>query len=172
MSSRCRTLNSSRLTRGRDILGLAAFAALCAAVSAIGGAITATSVDSWYQVLQKPVFNPPDWMFPVVWTVLFAMIAVAGWRAWRSGPLSMTGRALAVYAVQLALNLGWSVLFFGYQRIGLALIEILVLLGAIGVNAVLFWRIDRWAGMLLVPYLIWVAYATLLTASLWWLNAG
>ncbi len=161
-----------RRPRGRDLLGLAGFAAVCAAVSAIGGAVTATSVGTWYQTLEKPAFNPPDWVFPVVWTTLFAMIAVAGWRAWRSAPLAATRLALAVYAVQLALNIGWSVLFFGLQRIGLALIEILVLLPAIAANALLFRRLDRWAGALLIPYLLWVAYAAVLTAALWVLNPG
>ncbi len=161
-----------RLSHGRDLLGLAGFAALCAAVSAIGGAVTATSVGTWYQGLEKPAFNPPDWVFPVVWTALFAMIAVAGWRAWRSAPLAATRLALAVYIVQLALNIGWSVLFFGFRQIGLALAEILVLLPAIAANAALFWRLDRWAGALLVPYLLWVGYATVLTAALWVLNPG
>ena len=164
--------HNRHLTRGRDLLGLGVFVALCAAVSVIGGAVTATSVTTWYQALEKPAFNPPDWLFPIVWTTLFAMIAVAGWRVWRRAPIAATGRALAVYAVQLGLNLGWSVLFFGFQRIGLALAEIVVLLLAIAANTVLFWRIDRWAGALLVPYLVWVAYAAVLTAALWLLNAG
>jgi tryptophan-rich sensory protein len=161
-----------RLTRGRDLLGLAGFAALCAAVSATGGAVTATSVSTWYQMLDKPVFNPPDWAFPVVWTALYVMIAVAGWRVWRRAPLAETRRALTVYALQLALNLAWSFLFFGLQWIGLALAEIVVLWLAIAANAVLFWRLDRWAGALLVPYLVWVGYATVLNAALWLLNAS
>ena len=160
------------LTRGRDLLALAGFVALCAAVSFIGGTVTATSVGSWYQALEKPAFNPPDWLFPVVWTALYIMIAVAGWRVWRRAPLDVNWRALAVFAVQLALNLAWSFLFFGLQRIGLALAEIVVLFLAIAANAVLFWRIDRWAGALLVPYLVWVGYATVLNAALWLLNAS
>ncbi len=160
------------LSRGRDLLGLAGFVALCAAVSVIGGAVTATSVDTWYQALEKPAFNPPDWLFPVVWTALYIMIAVAGWRVWRSAPLDVTRRALAVFAVQLALNLAWSFVFFGFQSIGLALVEIVVLWLAIAANTILFWRLDRWAGALLVPYLVWVAYAAVLNAALWLLNAS
>ena len=160
------------LSRGRDLLGLAGFVALCAAVSVIGGAVTATSVDTWYQALEKPAFNPPDWLFPVVWTALYIMIAVAGWRVWRSAPLDVTRRALAVFAVQLALNLAWSFVFFGFQSIGLALVEIVVLWLAIAANTILFWRLDRWAGAFLVPYLVWVAYAAVLNAALWLLNAS
>ena len=96
-------------------------------------------------------------------------MAIAGWRIWRVR--SKAGRrALAVFAVQLGLNLAWSFLFFGLQQIGLALVEVTLLLLAILATMVLFWRIDRLAGVLFLPYLLWVAYATLLNASLWWLN--
>lgn len=154
----------------RDVLGLVAFVALCLVVSGIGGAITATSVGTWYQALQKPPFNPPDWVFAPVWTTLYILMAIAGWRVWRHAGFDAGRSALAVFAVQLGLNLAWSFLFFGLQRIGPALVEIVILLIAIIVNAILFWRIDRWAGALLVPYVIWVAYATVLNASLWLLN--
>ena len=164
--------HNRHLTRGRDLLGLGAFVALCAAVSVIGGAVTATSVTTWYQALEKPAFNPPDWLFPIVWTALYVMIAIAGWRVWRRAPIEVTSRALALFAAQLALNLGWSFLFFGLQQIGLALAEIVVLWLAIAANAVRFWRIDRWAAALLLPYLVWVAYAAVLNAALWLLNAN
>lgn len=161
---------SSRRRFGADLLGLVGFAVLCLAVSGIGGAITATSVDGWYQTLQKPSFNPPDWVFGPVWTVLYVMMAVAAWRVWRRAGFASGRTALAAFLVQLGLNLAWTVLFFGVQAIGPALIEIVVLLAAIVVTAVLFWRIDRLAGWLLVPYGLWVAYAALLNAALWRLN--
>ena len=157
------------LGRGRDILGLVVFLAICLVVSGLGGAITATSVGTWYQTLEKPGFNPPDWVFAPVWTTLYVLMAIAGWRVWRRRTAA-GWRALAVFAVQLALNLAWSFLFFGLQRIDLALAEIVILLFAILANTVVFWRIDRVAGALFVPYLLWVAYATLLTAALWRLN--
>lgn len=152
-----------------DILGLIVFLVLCLAVSGLGGAITSTSVGTWYQALEKPTFNPPDWVFAPVWTTLYVLMALAGWRVWRMK--SEAGRrALAVFALQLGLNLAWSFLFFGFQQIGLALIEVAALLFAILLTTVLFWRIDRLAGILFLPYLIWVGYATLLNASLWLLN--
>lgn len=153
-----------------DLLGLVGFTILCLAVSGIGGAITATSVGTWYQTLQKPSFNPPDWLFGPVWTVLYVMMAVAAWLVWRRAGFKNGRTALSAFLIQLGLNLGWTVLFFGLQAIGLALIEIVVLLAAIVVTATLFWRIDRWAGALLVPYGLWVAYATSLNAALWRLN--
>ena len=158
------------LRKSRDLLGFFAFIILCLAVSGIGGAVTATSVDTWYQTLEKPLFNPPDWVFAPVWTALFTMMGVAAWRVWRLRPIEETRKALAVFVVQLCLNLAWSFLFFGLQRIDLALVEIVILLVAIIVNAIMFRRIDRLAGLMFVPYTAWVTYATILNASLWLLN--
>ncbi len=154
----------------RDVLGLLAFVILCLAVSGIGGAITATSVGTWYQGLQKPPFNPPDWVFAPVWTTLYILMGIAAWRTWRLARSVARRKALMVFALQLGLNLAWSFLFFGLQRIDLALVEIAILLLAIIANTMMFWRIDRLAGVLFVPYIAWVAYATILNASLWLLN--
>jgi tryptophan-rich sensory protein len=159
-----------QVSRGRDLAGLAAFVVLCIAVSAAGGWVTATSVGGWYQGLAKPAFNPPDWVFAPVWTALYLMIAVAGWRVWRVRGLAGARGALAAYALQLALNLSWSFVFFGAQAIGAALAVIVLLLAAIAANIALFWRIDRPAALLLAPYAAWVAFATVLTAALWRLN--
>lgn len=157
-------------SRGRDLGGLGAFLGLCLAVSAAGGWATAQSVGSWYQALHKPPFNPPDWVFAPVWTALYLMIAVAGWRVWRGCGLGGAAPAMTAYGAQLALNLGWSFLFFGGRMIGGALVEIVLLLAAILVNVAMFWRIDRAAGLLLVPYAVWVAFAGVLNFALWRLN--
>ena len=156
----------------RDIFGLVGFVVLCLSVSAIGGAVTATSVDTWYQSLSKPPFNPPDWVFGPVWITLYIFMAIAAWRVWRAERFLMKRQALLAFFVQLGLNLAWSFIFFGAQRIGLALVEIVLLLAAIVVNAVLFWRIERLAGALLVPYVLWVGFAAGLNFALWVLNSG
>ena len=149
---------------------LVAFIILCLAVSSAGGAITATSVDTWYQTLEKPSFNPPDWVFAPVWTALYILMGLAAWRIWRFRSIANTVKALSIFGVQLGLNLSWSILFFGLQRIDLALIEIFILLAIIVLNAILFWRIDRLAGLIFVPYVLWVTFATILNASIWLLN--
>ena len=105
----------------KNIAGLAAFLALSFVVSGIGGAITASSVGTWYQTLIKPPFNPPDWLFAPVWTTLFVLMAVAGWRVWRKVGFSGASLAFAAYGFQLALNLTWSGVFFGLQLVGWAL---------------------------------------------------
>jgi len=163
-------VNTMGVERRRDLLGLAAFVLLCLAVSGVGAWVTATSVGGWYQALAKPAFNPPDRVFAPVWTALYLMIAVAGWRVWRLRGLAGARGAMTVYALQLALNLCWSFVFFGAQAIGAALAEIVVLFAAIVVTARLFWRIDRAAALLLAPYAAWVAFAAVLNAALWRLN--
>ena len=152
-----------------DVLALLAFIAASFAVSALGGLITATSVGDWYQELQKPAFNPPNWLFAPVWTVLYLMIAVAGWRVWRRIGWG-GGLALPAFAAQLALNLGWSSVFFGLKSPGAALAVILALMAAILVTTRLFWAADRLAGLLFLPYLAWVGFATVLNAAIWHLN--
>ena len=164
--------NEQRFKLNRDLLGLVGFVALCLVVSSIGGAITATSVGTWYQALQKPIFNPPDWVFAPVWATLYLLMAIAGWRVWRRSQFELSHPALMVFTVQLGLNLAWSSLFFGLQRIDLAMVEIVILLITIIANTFLFWRIDRLAGVLFVPYVLWVMYATALNISLWLLNSA
>jgi tryptophan-rich sensory protein len=142
-------------------------------VAAVGGAVTATSVGSWYPTLAKPAFNPPDWLFAPVWTTLYLMIAFAGWRVWRlrgwTGPRGLDPAMLA-WALQLALNLCWSFVFFGARMIGAALVEIAVLFVAIVATGWSFWRVDRLAAWLLLPYAAWVGFAAVLNAALWRLN--
>lgn len=157
-------------TRRRDLAGLAGFLLLSLAVSALGGLATATSVATWYPTLAKPPFNPPDWIFAPVWTTLYVLMAFAAWRIWRMPASKRRSQALVAYLIQLALNVVWSVLFFSCQAIGMALAEIIVLLAATIVTLVLFWRLNRLAGVLLLPYPVWVAFATVLNVSLWMLN--
>lgn len=127
----------------------------------------------WYAALVKPAWTPPDWVFGPVWTVLYASMAVAAWRvwrAWRRAAAHGARGALTAYLVQLALNALWSYLFFGLHRPALAFLELVALWLAIAITLVLFWRIDRLAGALLVPYLAWVTLAGSLNLALWRLN--
>ena len=153
-----------------DALSLLAFLLICFGVSALGAAATASSVGDWYQQLHKPPFNPPDQVFAPVWSAIYLLIAIAGWRVWRLPASPQRRRALWVYGVQLLLNLCWSLLFFGMRQPWFALFEIVVLESVILCNLLLFWRIERLAGMLLLPYLLWVAFATLLNGAIALLN--
>jgi tryptophan-rich sensory protein len=157
-------------SRRDDLIGLAGFLLAVFAVAAAAGAVTADSVATWYQTLNRPAFTPPDGVFAPVWTILYAAMAVAGWRVWRKVGFSGGRNALTLFAIQLLLNGAWSFLFFGAREIGIALVDIVVLLLVIAATTAAFWRIDRIAGLLFVPYLLWVGYATALNAGIWLLN--
>ncbi len=152
------------------ILSLLGTLLLVFGVAAIGGLATASSVDTWYRALEKPVFNPPDWVFGPAWTALYLMMAVAAWRVLRNGGWTPASGALSLFAAQLALNGLWSVLFFGLRRPEWALFEILLLWLAILLSTRRFFAHDRIAGWLMLPYLAWVSFATLLNASIVRLN--
>jgi tryptophan-rich sensory protein len=154
----------------RSFAGLAGFIALGLAVGALGGMVTATSVGTWYQDLAKPPFNPPDWVFAPVWTTLFVLMSVAAWRVWRQGGFAHARVEMTAYFGQLALNPLWSVVFFGFRTPGWAFLEIFLLLPAIVLTAILFGRRDRPAGWLFLPYVAWVAFATVLNGAIWRLN--
>lgn len=157
----------AKLSARRDYAALVGFILVCLAIGGLGGFVTASSVQTWYPTLTKPSFNPPAWVFGPVWTTLYVMMAVAAWRVWRKAGW---GAPLNIFAAQLALNCLWSFLFFGMQSPGLALIDIVPLLALILLTIRAFWPIDRIAGGLLMPYAAWVSFATLLNASIWWLN--
>lgn len=152
------------------VFALIAFMVLCLIISAAGGAVTATSVNDWYTTLQKPFFNPPNWLFAPVWTAIYFMIAFSGWRVWLTNGFGRTKIAFGIYGAQLLLNLAWSFLFFGAESPLLGLIDIIPLFILIVINTIVFFRLDRLAGLLLLPYVAWVGFASLLNAAIWHLN--
>lgn len=144
---------------------LVVFLALVFAVAGLGAQF---GPDEWFAALQKPSWNPPNWVFAPVWTTLYAMMAVAAWLVWRTGARA----PLAWWLVQLALNAAWSWLFFGLHRPDLAFADILVLWLAIAATIVAFAPVSRTAALLLVPYLAWVTFATALNGAIWRLDAS
>lgn len=170
MTETTQQTNTPRTNHRTRVFALIAFMVLCLIISAFGGAVTATSVNDWYAALNKPFFNPPDWLFAPVWTVIYFMIAFSGWRVWLKTGIANAKGPFGLYAAQLALNLAWSFMFFGAQSPILGLIDVVILVAVIIANMIAFWKIDRLAGILLVPYAVWVAFATLLNAAIWHLN--
>jgi tryptophan-rich sensory protein len=126
----------------------------------------------WYASLAKPAWTPPNAVFAPVWTVLYVLMAVAAWLVWRRAGFSRAGTALVLFVVQLCLNALWSYSFFGLERVDIAFVDIVALWVLILVVIVLFWRVDRRAGALMVPYLLWVGFASYLNLELWRLNGG
>lgn len=156
--------------RARAWVALAPFVLGCLAVGWLGGLVTRTSIESWYPMLAKPAWTPPDWAFPVVWTILYAMMGVAGWLAWRAAGPGRRLLPLGLFAVQLLLNAVWTTFFFGLRDPGLALIDIALLLAAIAATILAFRRASAAAAWLLVPYLAWTSYAAALNAAIWRMN--
>lgn len=152
-------------TRAAELTALFAFLAIVLAGGLAIGILTAPGV--WYAALNKPPFSPPNWIFPPVWTTLYIMIAIAGWRVWRQG---RNNTAMKLWLVQLALNFAWSPVFFFAHRIDLALGVIGLLLIAIVGFIMLSWRGDRIASVLFVPYAAWVMFASVLNGAIWLLN--
>ena len=143
---------------------LAAFAA-----GAVG-AIASVDAASFYAQLSRPCWAPPAWVFGPVWSALYAFMGVAAWLVWRSPGSKKI--ALGLFGAQLAANALWSWLFFAWHRGTLAAVEVLVLVALIAATVAAFWRISRLAGLLLVPYLLWVSFASVLTWALWRSNPG
>lgn len=144
---------------------------ICLGIGYASSIVTQNGVQTWYPLIEKPSFNPPNWVFAPVWTILYLCIAVAGgivWNKIESNPLAK--RAMLLFVIQLILNTLWSFLFFGLRNPLVALIEIILLLLVIYETFILFNRINKVAGYLFIPYLLWVAFALLLNASIWWLN--
>lgn len=152
---------------GRQSLALVGWLILCFAAAGTGAFV---STGDWYASLQKPSWNPPAWVFGPAWTLLYILMAVAAWLIWREGGWKTQGRALSLFVVQLALNALWTPLFFGLHRPDLAFFEIILLWLAITATLGAFWRVKRAAGLLLVPYLAWVSFATALNFTIWRMN--
>ncbi|HBF60849.1 MAG TPA: TspO protein [Methyloceanibacter sp.] len=159
------------VTSKRSLIGLGVALIVCFGASLIGSAFTQPNL-AWYATLEKPGFNPPNSTFPIVWTILFAMMAVSAWLVWRSPSDEGDKKtALTWFAIQLVLNVTWSFAFFAMHSPIAGLAVILWLLVAIVLTMVFFDRVSRAAALLLVPYLLWVGFATGLNFALWALNA-
>jgi len=145
--------------------------AITLAIGVVASTFTRPEITSWYSTLNKPPFTPPNWLFPVAWTIIYIMIATAAYMVWKLRDTSATYKtAVIIYVVQLALNFSWSIVFFGLHQILYALIIIIALLVTIILNISWFNRFSKTAAWLLIPYLLWVSYATLLNISICILN--
>lgn len=140
---------------------------LVAGAAAFGGRYRP---DAWYQALEKPSWNPPNWVFAPVWMVLYAAMAVAAWFAWRSGAGTLRTVGLSLWLAQLVANATWSWIFFGRHRPGWALADINLMFVLILATLLVFFRLSAVAGWLMVPYLAWVGFAGCLNAALWLRN--
>jgi tryptophan-rich sensory protein len=143
---------------------------ICFAVAGVSGSLTASEIPGWYRTLVRPAIAPPNWIFGPVWTLLYAMMAVAAWQVWQAAPSGLRTVGLMLFLVQLGLNFAWSLIFFRYHAIGAALAEVIVLWIAIGATTLVFSRVAPSAAWMMAPYWAWVSFASVLNAAFWWLN--
>ena len=156
----------------QKIIRIAVVLTTCLLVGYFSGMVTRDSITTWYPTLVKPSFNPPNWVFAPVWTILYIMMGVAGGMVWNrleQDPENVK-KAFTFFIIQLALNAAWSVIFFYFHNPFLALIEVILFWLLIFETRIQFKKIDKTAGLLFSPYLAWVSFATVLNASIWWLN--
>jgi len=150
-----------------DLLGLAFWVALIFSVAAFASQF---EPGDWYAHIAKPTWTPPGWLFGPVWGMLYLLMGVSAWLVWRQRYNRSVSFPLACYLLQLAANGLWSWLFFGRQWIGLALIDLIVLVILVAITAAMFRRVHRSAGYMLLPYLLWVSFATALNFQIWRMN--
>ena len=146
--------------------------ASCLAIGFLSGQVTRDAITTWYPTIIKPSFNPPNWIFGPVWSMLFTFMGIAAGLVWAKIDFNkeIVKKALLFFVIQLALNVLWSFLFFGLHNPGIALIEIILLWLMIFETYNQFIKIDKIAGYLFIPYLAWVGFAAILNANIWWLN--
>jgi len=153
------------------ILKLVVSILVCQWAGIVGSLFTSPAIASWYATLEKPSFNPPNWIFAPVWTLLFLLMGIALYFVWNSEIESNKKRiAILIFAVQLVLNIFWSILFFGLQSPLYAFIEIIILWLAILLTIISFYKISKPAAELLLPYILWVSFAAVLNFSILILN--
>ncbi|MDA0687476.1 MAG: tryptophan-rich sensory protein [Proteobacteria bacterium] len=163
--------STAALSRNRRLAGLSGWLLLCFAVSAIG-ALASIQAQAFYGHLVQPDWAPPGYVFGPVWTILYAMMAIAAWLVWCKGGFRENRLALSLFLAQLAVNALWSWLFFAWFLGALAFADIMLLWLLIATTLWAFWRRHLLAGMLMLPYLFWVSFAAMLNFSVWQLNPG
>jgi tryptophan-rich sensory protein len=151
----------------KKIVGLIIWIFICSLAGIFGAQF---EPGSWYELLQKPAWTPPNWVFPVVWPILYVMMGISAWMLWKMEEVSLTDTEFTWFFMQLILNALWSWIFFGMELIATGLAEIFLLWVALIFTLFLFWHRNRTAGLLLVPYLLWVSYASALNFAIWQLN--
>lgn len=152
-------------------IGLVVFVLACLGAGGVGAMATTPEIDGWYKTIEKPTWNPPAFVFGPVWTTLFIMMGFAAWLVWQKDGFKAAALPLTLFALQLILNVAWSWIFFGMHQLGWAFGEIVVLWVAITATMIAFFYHSKIAGALLIPYLAWVSFASVLNFVIWRLNS-
>jgi translocator protein len=156
--------------KASNIITIIICIALPLIVGSISGIATSGNITTWYATLNKPVFNPPNYLFGPVWTALYLIMGISLFMIWKSPSGDARNYALAIFCVQLVLNFTWSFIFFHFKQTGWAFFEIILVWISVLVMIIIFQRINKTAALLQIPYLLWVTFASVLNGAIWWLN--
>ncbi len=156
----------------RRWIGLLGFIVICLGAGGLGAIATTPEIEGWYTTIAKPSWNPPDDIFGPVWTTLYVLMAIAAWLVWKPAGFKSAEVPLTLFAAQLALNIAWSWIFFALHQPGWAFAEIVFLWLTIVATTVAFFRSSKVAGLLLLPYLAWVTFASVLNFTIWQINSN
>lgn len=154
-----------------NIVKLIVSIVLTVGLGSLGGIFTISEIPVWYAGLQKPSFNPPNWLFGPVWTLLYLLMGISVYVIWKQPASSTRNTALTFFMIQFILNFCWSIIFFNQHQLGWALVEIIIMWVAILVTIIWFGKLSSVAAWLLVPYILWVSFASLLNGAIWKLNS-
>jgi translocator protein len=154
----------------RDGIKLVISIFVCLVAGLIGSIFTISSIPVWYATLNKPFFSPPNWLFAPAWTILYILMGIALFYVWKAPKVRKTNEGLMLFGAQLIFNVIWSIVFFGFRSIVGGVLSIAVLLILILMTTAQFYRIDKRAAYLMVPYLLWVCFATMLNIAVYFLN--
>lgn len=144
---------------------------ICESIGIISGLIANTGINPWFDTLHKPLWNPPAFLFAPVWTLLYLLMGISLWLIWKSNtPSPQKNNAIILFSLQLFFNFWWSIIFFKFQSPGFALVDIILMLNLILFTILSFSKISKLAAWLLVPYIVWVSFATILNFTIWILN--
>lgn len=145
---------------------------ICLAIGGVSGYLTSNEIPTWYMTLNKPSFNPPNWIFAPVWTTLYILMGISFWLVWKSSTEeAVKNRAMVFFIIQLVLNFFWSIIFFSFHQLGFAMIEIVLMWIFILFSIISFYPISKAASYLLIPYICWVSFASVLNFAVWRLNS-
>ncbi len=164
--------NKNNMTRfnEKQILTFLGFLLITFCAAFVGNFFTTSNISNWYIFLDKPFFSPPNWLFGPVWTILYFLMTFSAFLVWREKENSKRKIALIFYFIQLVLNSIWSIIFFGLKNLGLAFFEMLALWFFIFLTIIYFFRIKKFSGYLLLPYIFWVSFALILNLTIWLIN--
>ncbi len=154
----------------KSILPLLISILIVFSIGFIGSLFTTPSITTWYAFINKPLFSPPNWIFAPVWILLYILMGISAFLIWKKRDNLKTKQALIFYGIQLVLNALWSIIFFGMHNPGLALLEIIILWLFILITLIKFYKINKTAGLIFIPYLLWVSFASILNYAIWILN--